>query len=76
MSGYDRAHIGDMLADQRGKSFDWFTCRLMRLIAGADRANRAKLAKVYPVEVRAVCEYQGQYVPPAALVDQGEEIAG
>lgn len=76
MNGYDRAHIGDMLADHRGKHYDWFTCRLMRLIAVADRSNRAKLAVMYPAEVRAVCTYQGQHCSPAALVDQGEEIAG
>lgn len=37
---------------------DWFTAHLLRLIAKADFCNKAKLAVVFPVEVRAVDIYQ------------------
>ncbi len=37
---------------------DWFTAKLLRLIAAADFTNKAKLAVSFPVEVRAVNIYR------------------
>ncbi len=49
ISDYDRAHIGDIIAGQGG----WFSARLLRLIANADRTNRARIESAFPDEVEA-----------------------
>jgi hypothetical protein len=41
-----------------GGDGDWFTVLLLRLIAKSDGEHRAKLAKGFPVEVKAVEIYQ------------------
>lgn len=55
MSDYDRAHVQDIL-DGDG---DWFTAKLLRLIAHADLINRAKLKVAFPEEVFLVETHLG-----------------
>jgi hypothetical protein len=54
ITDYDKAHISDILAG-RG---DWFTARLIRLIAAADPINKAKLRRSFPEVVSAFDEWQ------------------
>lgn len=49
MSTFDSNHITEILAGHG----DWFTAKLLRLIAKADAENLAKLEQVYPQEVGA-----------------------
>lgn len=56
LSEYDREEIESILAGEG----DWFTAQLLRLIAKADYENRAKLAVVFPEEVREVELYLGR----------------
>lgn len=57
LSDYDRANIRAILYNEK---YDWFTARLMRLIAHADDNNRIRLAKCFPEEVALVmCNRQG-----------------
>ena len=55
LSEFDKEHIREILYGCHG---DWFTAQLLRLILKADYENRAKLAVVFPEEVREVelCE--------------------
>ena len=48
-SPYDQARIGEIVAGEG----DWFSAHLIRLIAKADRENRARLRKVFPEYVEA-----------------------
>jgi hypothetical protein len=50
MSEWDKANIEEIL---RNPVNDWFTARLIRLIAKADRVNREKLRLGFPEEVAA-----------------------
>ncbi len=50
LSQWDRENVERIL----GGHGDWFTARLLRLIARADGRNRALLAKGYWEEVRLV----------------------
>lgn len=50
MSEYDIQNV-EIILDGHGT---WFTARLLRLIANADRRNRAKLACVFSKEVALV----------------------
>ena len=54
ISPYDRAHIADILAGDG----DWFTAKLLRLIAKADLENRERIRRGFPEEVRAFEEWQ------------------
>lgn len=54
ISDYDRAHIADIIAGDG----DWFTAKLLRLIAKADLANRERIRRGFPEEVRAFEEWQ------------------
>lgn len=49
ISDYDRAHISDLVAGEG----TWFTARLLRLIASADRVNRIRIGEAFPDEVEA-----------------------
>ena len=53
ISPHDRENIGEIIAG----SGDWFTAKLLRLIAKADRDNRQKLQLVFPEEVEAYEEW-------------------
>ena len=53
ISPYDREHMADIVAGHG----DWFTAKLLRLIAKADSHNRSKLRLAYPEEVRAYEEW-------------------
>ena len=44
-----------------------FTAQLFRLICKADMDNRAKLAIVFPDEVKAVCDHRGRGHPDPGL---------
>jgi hypothetical protein len=63
ISEFDKAHIGDIIADVGGKEYNWFTCHLLQLINKADFENRQLLRKVYPVEVK---EYERWYISTLA----------
>ena len=54
MSPHDKNKLAEILAGEG----TWVTAKLIRLIAGADSSNRAKLQKVFPEEVDAVNRYQ------------------
>ncbi len=54
MSPYDKEKVSDILAGEG----DWFTAKLMRLIASADTSNREKLFREYPEEVNCVTKFQ------------------
>jgi hypothetical protein len=54
LTDYDNDNIGPII---RGRG-DWFTARLIRLIARADTSNKKKLAQVFPKEVAAVQTFQ------------------
>lgn len=49
LSQFDRVHLGDIIAGQG----DWFSARLMRLIAHADAENRERLRLAFPDHVEA-----------------------
>lgn len=51
ISDYDLAHIPDLLKDNG--SATWFSAKLIRLIADADKPNRERLRVAFPVEVAA-----------------------
>lgn len=59
MSGitdFDREHMTQILAaadNDPSHDWDWFTCRLLRLIAHSDYSNRDQLRTLYPAEVAA-----------------------
>ena len=53
LSDFDRAHVGDILAGNG----DWFSAELLRLIAKADTANRAKLRLGFPEHVQAYLDW-------------------
>lgn len=55
LSEYDEANVAQILSGHG----DWFTAKLMRLIASADALNRQKLFKVYPEVVVCVSNFQG-----------------
>ena len=54
MSPHDKKHIPEILAGEG----TWFIAKLIRLIAGADNDNRAKLHLGFPEVVEAVNSYQ------------------
>jgi len=54
LTDYDNDNIGPIIQGQG----DWFTARLLRLIARADTSNKEKLAQVFPKEVAAVQTFQ------------------
>ena len=54
LTDYDNDNIGPIIQGQG----DWFTARLLRLIARADTSNKKKLAQVFPKEVAAVQTFQ------------------
>jgi len=49
LSEFDKRHLGDLIAGHG----DWFTAKLLRLIAKADHENREKLRLGFPEEVAA-----------------------
>jgi len=53
MSEFDKENIQHILKGQG----NWFGAYLLRLIAKADRKNRAKLKQVFPEHVQAYEEY-------------------
>lgn len=55
LSDYDKASVAQILSGHG----DWFTARLMRLIASADSLNREKLFQVFPEVVVCVSDFQG-----------------
>lgn len=59
LSDFDRKNVGHILAGHG----DWFTAKLLRLIAKADFENRSKLALGFPKEVELVDAYQGICYP-------------
>lgn len=56
MSEFDLQHIDTIINDEQGAN--WFTAKLLQLIAKADMINISKLYKVYPEEVDAMHKYQ------------------
>lgn len=58
LSQYDKDHIQEILLGEG----DWFTARLLRLIAKADWENREKLREVYPEAVEAFEAWERQEV--------------
>lgn len=55
LSDYDKASVAQILSGHG----DWFTAKLMRLIASADSLNREKLFQVFPEVVVCVSNFQG-----------------
>lgn len=53
ISPYDRANISSILAGEG----DWFTAKLLRLIAKADSSNKERLRLGFPEEVEAYEAY-------------------
>lgn len=53
ISPYDRANISSILAGEG----DWFTAKLLRLIAKADSSNKERLRLGFPEEVEAFENY-------------------
>lgn len=51
ISDFDRAHVGDLLVDER--RYTNYSAHLLRLIARADGFNREALRRVYPDHVEA-----------------------
>ncbi len=56
LSKFDRDNVASILQDP---AKEWFTARLMRLIARADSHHRALLAKGFPEEVFLVETHLG-----------------
>ena len=54
MGPWDREHLQEILLGHG----DWFTARLIRLIARADPARKERLRLGFPEEVAAVEEWQ------------------
>lgn len=61
LSDYDRKRVEDLL---HGKG-DWFTAKLLRLIAKADGQNLERLRRAFPLEVEAVEAYWGSGAAPS-----------
>ena len=57
LTPYDREHLANILRDP---GMDWFTAKLLRLIAKADKANRRALRRGFPVAVDAVEQHLGR----------------
>ncbi len=55
LSDYDKANVAQILSGHG----DWFTAKLIRLIASADPLNRKKLFQVFPEVVVCVSDFQG-----------------
>ena len=55
ISNYDKKHISIILAGEG----DWFTAKLLRLIAKADNNNLELLRSSFPKEVEAVENFWG-----------------
>ena len=53
MSQFDKENVKGILEGEG----DWFTANLFRLIAKADKGNRAKLFDAFPDEVKVVHKY-------------------
>jgi hypothetical protein len=49
LSAFDKANIGRIIAGYG----DWFTAKLLRLIAEADVENRGRISIAFPEEVQA-----------------------
>ena len=58
LTQFDKDNIGDILVNPK---HNWFTAKLLRLIAGADLDNRRKLSQVFPDEVSLINNYQHGY---------------
>lgn len=54
MSDFDKTHIGEIINGHG----DWFTARLLRLIASADVENLARLQLGFPEEVGAFLDWR------------------
>jgi hypothetical protein len=59
ISTYDIQNFDNIMAGMG----DWFTARLLRLMAHADKSNLAKLGQVYPEEFVHFCKWKYGYVP-------------
>lgn len=53
LSDYDKENIGYILAGHG----DWFSAKLLRLIAKADYENKEKLRREFPEHVKVYEEY-------------------
>lgn len=56
LSEYDRNNVDQILHDEKK---DWFTARLMRLIAFSDEHHRYLIGQSFPEEVALVQRYKG-----------------
>ena len=61
LSSYDRAHIHEILLDEEGVKYDWFSAHVIRFIGTvwhkADSTNRAILRLAFPDAVEAFENY-------------------
>ena len=58
---YDIINLDSILVDS--KQYNWFTAKLLRLMADSDMANLAKLGTVYPEVLYEFCRWKWHGVP-------------
>jgi len=69
ISEFDKAHVGDILAGHG----DWFSAKLLRLIAESDHDNREALREAYPGHVAAYeAWHNGEYIVVADTLEAAE----
>lgn len=56
VTDFDRANIRNIMHDKPG--YDWFTCKLLRLLASSDLENREKIRTIYPEAVELFEEWR------------------
>lgn len=71
---FDQYHVQEILEDQGGREWHWFSCHLLRLICKADKQNRELLRIVFPRHVQLYESWNAGLKPPYSFVE--EEVHG
>lgn len=61
LTDYDIDNIDELISDS--KRYDWFSARLLQLMAKCDMDNLAKLASVYPYEFYEFARWKWHGMP-------------
>jgi hypothetical protein len=57
LTDFDKEHIEDILTNNPNGRWDWFSCKLLRLISIMDSENRTQMHKAFPDHVEAYENY-------------------
>ena len=75
MSEEERKAVWDLYRTITNKDADWFTVRLYGLISKADLANKALIAKGFPLEVETFMKWQASSDPVKFFAEAGIETS-